>query len=172
MKRPWLRVQVERGRATVAGAEGLLDDAREAAEAALAACETLPMPLERARTELVLGRLLRRGRQRGEARRHFESALAVFESLPAPRYAAVAREELARLGLSRVGTDLTEGESAVAHAAASGLKNREIAERLFISPKTVEAHLARAYRKLGIRSRAELGARLGGTPFDSSEAEG
>lgn len=171
-ERPWLRVQVERGRAMVAGAVGLLEEARAAAEAALVACEALPMPVERARTELVLGRLLRRGRRRGEARRHLESALAVFESLPAPRYAAMVRDELARLGLSRVGTELTEGESAVAHAAASGLKNREIAERLFMSPKTVEAHLARIYRKLGIRSRAELGARLGGRPSGERDAGG
>lgn len=49
----------------------------------------------------------------------------------------------------------------MARLAASGLTNREVAAQLFVSPKTVEANLARIYRKLGIRSRAELGARLG-----------
>ena len=57
--------------------------------------------------------------------------------------------------------ELTETERRVAELAASGLTNREVAAQLFMSPKTVEANLARVYRKLGIRSRAELGARLG-----------
>ena len=56
--------------------------------------------------------------------------------------------------------ELTAGEQAVAELAAAGLKNREIAAKLFMSPRTVEANLARAYRKLDIRSRAELGARI------------
>jgi DNA-binding CsgD family transcriptional regulator len=55
---------------------------------------------------------------------------------------------------------LTVSELRVAQLTASGLTNREVAARLFISPKTVEANLARVYRKLNIRSRAELGARL------------
>jgi DNA-binding CsgD family transcriptional regulator len=59
-------------------------------------------------------------------------------------------------------TDLTEGERRVAELAASGLTNRQVATRLFLSPKTVDANLGRVYRKLGIHSRAELGARLGG----------
>ena len=73
------------------------------------------------------------------------------------------RAELDRLGLRRGTSDeLTATERRVALLAASGLKNHEVAARLFVSPKTVEANLARAYRKLGIRSRAELGARLAG----------
>src|SRR5436305_793323 len=63
-------------------------------------------------------------------------------------------------GLRRVPDDLTEAEQRVAELAATGLENREVAAQLFMSPKTVEANHARAYRKLGIRSRAELGARL------------
>jgi DNA-binding CsgD family transcriptional regulator len=58
---------------------------------------------------------------------------------------------------------LTASEYRVAELAASGRTNREIAAQLFMSCKTVEANLARVYRKLGIRSRAELGARLAGT---------
>ncbi|MFN8222632.1 MAG: LuxR C-terminal-related transcriptional regulator [Gaiellales bacterium] len=159
-ERPWLAVQVERGRAVVAGATGDLDAALAAAEQALVQCDELPMPFERARTQLVLGRLRRRAKQRGAARIVLESALETFELLPAPLWATAARDELARLGLGRSGDDLTESEQAVAAAAARGLKNREIAEQLFMSPKTVEAHLSRAYRKLGVHSRAELVAKL------------
>jgi DNA-binding CsgD family transcriptional regulator len=55
---------------------------------------------------------------------------------------------------------LTASELQVAQLVASGLTNREVARAAFMSPKTVEANLARVYRKLGIRSRAELGARM------------
>jgi DNA-binding NarL/FixJ family response regulator len=76
-------------------------------------------------------------------------------------WALKARAELARVEPRRVSSEeLTETERRVAVLAASGLTNRQAASQLFISPKTVEANLARVYRKLGIRSRAELGARL------------
>ena len=72
-----------------------------------------------------------------------------------------ARQELERVGIRRpAGDEMTETERRVAELAAAGKTNREIAEALFISPKTVEANLAHIYRKLGIRSRAELGARM------------
>jgi DNA-binding CsgD family transcriptional regulator len=167
-ERPWLSVQVHRGRAMVEGAAGNLDLALAAAERARAACETLPMPFERARTDLVLGRLNRRGKRRGAARMSLEAALATFEALPAPRWADSTRDELLRLGLGRSGDELTESEQAVAAAAARGLKNREIAELLFMSPKTVEAHLSRTYRKLGVHSRAELVGKLVG--LDTTQA--
>ena len=66
-------------------------------------------------------------------------------------------------------TELTATERRVAELAATGLTNREVAAQAFMSPKTVEANLARVYRKLGIRSRAELGARLASA--DSTPAE-
>ncbi|MGB2920063.1 MAG: helix-turn-helix transcriptional regulator [Mycobacterium sp.] len=56
---------------------------------------------------------------------------------------------------------LTASEQRVAELAATGKTNRDVAAALFISPKTVEANLARVYRKLGIRSRAELGRHIG-----------
>ena len=159
-ERPWLEVQVHRGRALVAGAAGDLEGAHASAQLAQTACSRLPMPFERARTDLVLGRLLRRAKRRGEARTSLEAALETFEALPAPRWADSSRDELTRLGLGRSGDELTESEQAVAAAAARGLKNREIAEQLFMSPKTVEAHLSRTYRKLDVHSRAELVTRL------------
>ena len=118
------------------------------------------MPFEQARTDLVLGRLLRRAKRRGAAREALETALATFEALPAP--GGRSAHETSWRGSASSGRDdeLTEAEHAVASAAASGLRNREIAEQLFMSPKTVEAHLSRVYRKLGIRSRTALVNRL------------
>ena len=67
--------------------------------------------------------------------------------------------EAERLGLVRSDEQaLTPSEARIARLAASGMTNREVAAKLFISPKTVESNLARVYDKLGIRSRAELGA--------------
>jgi DNA-binding NarL/FixJ family response regulator len=75
---------------------------------------------------------------------------------------AIADAELARVGLHRgAPLALTETERRVAELAASGLTNREIAAQAFLAPKTVEDVMARVYGKLAIRSRAELGARMG-----------
>jgi DNA-binding NarL/FixJ family response regulator len=74
------------------------------------------------------------------------------------RWADVARAELHRLGLRPGPTDqITPAEERVAELSAAGLTNREVAAALCLSPKTIEANLSRVYRKLGIRSRAELG---------------
>jgi len=119
------------------------------------------MPFELGRTLLVKGQIERRAKRKAAARSSLERALAVFEQLPAPLWAKRARGELRRVGLRPVDRDaLTESEQRVATLAASGLRNREVAAQLYMSPKTVEANLARVYRKLGIHSRAELGARL------------
>jgi len=77
-------------------------------------------------------------------------------------WAQRTRAELDRAAARRTGDGLTDSEKLVANLAASGLTNRQVAAQLFMSPKTVEANLARVYRKLGIRTRAELGARLAG----------
>ena len=119
-------------------------------------------PFEHARALLVHGKTLRRMKSKSEAKRSLEAALAIFEQLPAPLWAELCSAEINRIGLRRASPgDLTEGERRVAELAASGLTNREVAAQLFMSPKTVEANLARVYRKLGIHSRAQLGARLG-----------
>ncbi len=149
-----------RSRALVAAARGELDRALSAIEAALAEHERLEMPFERARTLLTVGRLQRRRKRRKAARESLERSLDIFETLGAPLWADKARAELERTHLREAPHELTPTEEQVARVAASGLTNREIAERLFLSPKTVEANLARVYRKLGIRSRAELGAAM------------
>ena len=89
-----------------------------------------------------------------------QQAVEIFEQLGAPAWAEQARAELGRVGLRKAKEDLTSTELRVAELAASGLTNREVAAQAFMSPKTVEANLARVYRKLGIRSRAELGAHI------------
>ncbi|HET7353093.1 MAG TPA: AAA family ATPase [Gaiellaceae bacterium] len=151
-----------RCRAQFAAAEGDPTAALGAVEEALALHGHGEWPFEHARALLVYGRTLRRVKRKSDAKRSLETALGVFEQLPAPLWADLCRAEIDRIGLRRASSgDLTEGERRVAELAASGMTNREVAARLYMSPKTVEANLVRAYRKLGIHSRAELGARLG-----------
>ena len=155
----WAEATASRSRALLHSARGELDESVSALETALHAHERLPLPFELARTLLVKGQVHRRRNERRLAKEALDRSVSVFETLGAPLWAETARGERRRLGLRRSqGDDLTPTEERVATLAASGLTNREIAERTFVSPKTVEANLSRAYRKLGIRSRAELGA--------------
>jgi DNA-binding CsgD family transcriptional regulator/tetratricopeptide (TPR) repeat protein len=155
--RAWMLAVGARGRAMVLAARGEADAAVQSARHALAEHERLPMPFERARTLLLLGQLLHR--DRSEATAVLREALAAFEELGTPLWADRARAELAgRRPRTRAPEEgLTPAEQRVAQLAASGMTNRDVAATLFISAKTVEATLARVYRKLGIRSRAELG---------------
>lgn len=128
------------------------------------------MPLEVARTLLAKGQIERRARRKGPARASLEEAHATFDRHGARLWAERTSTELESLGLRRSGSDeLSPAERRVAELAAAGGTNREIAATLFMSPKTVEAHLAHSYRKLGIRSRAQLGTRLADTPNGSPE---
>jgi DNA-binding CsgD family transcriptional regulator len=119
---------------------------------------------ETARTHLLLGQHLRRTRRPRDSRDSLARALAVFEQLRAPHWAERARRELAASGErtsprpERGGAreSLTPQEARVALAASDGLTNAEIATALFLSVKTVEFHLGRVYRKLGVRSRGGL----------------
>jgi DNA-binding CsgD family transcriptional regulator len=158
--RPWALALSGRCRALLAATMGDLDAAVGHAERALAEHERLPMPFELARTVLLLGQLQRRRGERRAARESLERAVALFEGINARLWAEKAGADLRRIGVRRAPEDLTENEDMVARLAADGLTNREIAERMFISRRTVEANLARAYRKLGIHSRAELGATM------------
>jgi DNA-binding CsgD family transcriptional regulator len=156
--RAWMLAVGARCRAMVQAASGDVDDAVQSARRALTEHDRLPMPFERARTQLLLGQLLRR--HRSEASAVLRDALAAFEQLGTQLWADRARAELTgtRSRARPNGRDgLTPAEQRVAELAASGMTNRDVAAKLFISAKTVEATLARVYRKLGIRSRAELG---------------
>jgi DNA-binding CsgD family transcriptional regulator len=155
--RPWILATTARCRGLLLSARGDLDGARAAMEEALEHHTRLDMPFERARTLLAFGQLRRRRKEKREARAAIEEALGVFEELPAPLWAERARAELARVPVRRAPSELTATEETIARLAETGLTNSLIAKRIFVSPKTVESNLSRVYRKLGIRSRAELG---------------
>jgi len=160
--RPWARAVGARCRGLLMAAQGRPDEAAAAYHRALAAHDQLPqLRYDRARTLLALGALQRRRNQRRAAWASLAEATGLFEEVGAARWAEHARTELSRLGLRpSAGDALTPMEEHVAQLAASGLTNREVAAALFVSPKTVDAHLTRIYRKLDIRSRAELGWRM------------
>lgn len=158
LDRPWMLAIGARCRSFSLAAHGDVETAIYKAEEALAHHARLPMPFERARTLLLLGQLQRRRRKKDIARAAVTQSLRAFEALGTPLWAARARAELDRAsGLTGSDLGLTPSERRVAELAASGMTTREVATALFISPKTVEANLARIYRKLGINSRAELG---------------
>lgn len=162
LDRPWMLAMGARCRSLWLAARGDVDEASDMARVALTHHERLPMPFERARTLLLLGQLQRRQRQKEASRTTMTEALGVFEELGTPLWARRARAEIARAGASSNGSmGLTPSELRVAELAASGMTTKDVATALFISPKTVETNLARIYRKLGIRSRAELGRVFG-----------
>ncbi len=147
-------------------------------EEALRLHERTPTPFERARTELCYGERLRRARRRAEARERLRSALDAFERLGAAPWAERARTELRATGMAARKRDRTESEQLttqelqVALKVATGATNREVAMALFLSPKTIEAHLGHVYSKLGLRSRTELAHYFGREGGMSSPAAG
>jgi len=155
----WAAATGARCRGLLCSARGDLDGAVRSFEEAVVAHERLPIPFELGRTLLGKGQIHRRRNERRLAKDALGRSLTIFEELGTPLWVERAQAEMRRLGLRRGAPDeLTPSEETVASLAASGLTNREIAERAFVSPKTVEANLSRVYRKLGIHSRAELGA--------------
>jgi DNA-binding CsgD family transcriptional regulator len=162
LDRPWMLAVGARGSSMLLANRGDLDAATAAAERAITEHDRLPMPFERARTLLLLGQLQRRQRRKESAAASLQEASNIFERLHIPLWADRAHAELLRTNVApRRSGQLTPSEQRVAELAASGMKNRDVATALFISPKTVEANLARIYRKLGIKSRAELGRHMG-----------
>jgi DNA-binding NarL/FixJ family response regulator len=139
-------------------ARGDPERAAAAMEQALDAHAQLEMPFELGRTLLVNGLLERRAKRKRAARDSFERALSIFDQLGATLWAERARAELDRSYRRRAAPgQLTPVEQRIAELAGAGLTNRAIAGQVFLSPKTVEANLARVYRKLGVHSRAGLG---------------
>jgi DNA-binding CsgD family transcriptional regulator len=117
-------------------------------------------PFERARLALTYGARLRRQRHNLESRPHLRAAAAAFDALGATPWAERARDELRASGetLGRpvdATAALTEHELRVARLAADGLTNREIGQRLFLSPRTISTHLYQIFPKLGVKSRGE-----------------
>jgi DNA-binding CsgD family transcriptional regulator len=157
LDRPWMLATGARCRAMLQAGRGNLSAATTTAELAMTAHQRLPMPFERARTQLLLGQLQRRQRRRDAATATLHEVLQTFQRLGTTVWAERAAAELARDAVRRRrDRALTATELRVAELTASGMTNRDIAAALFISPKTVEVNLTRIYRKLNIKSRAEL----------------
>ncbi len=138
-------------------------DGDEGFRRALDACQQHGMVLESARTRLLYGEWLRRHRRRLDAREQLRAALNQCDAMGARPLSTRAAAELVASGETRVARrarspadGLTPRELRVATLAADGLTNREIASRLFLSPKTIEAHLRSVYGTLGIRRRTDL----------------
>jgi len=160
---PWGLATVDRSAAVVALAAGYDEAAAAQLAHAAAAYRALGLGFDAARALLVLGRAQRRARKRAAARHSLEQARSGFEALGCPGWAQAAAAELDRVSGRRTtpGGGLTPGEQRVAELVAAGLSNKEVAEQLYLSVYTVEAHLSRAYAKLGVRSRGQLARRLG-----------
>ena len=158
----WFHAQLLLGRVQLAedGPSGSFDDALRRDLAAY--------PMIRARIELAYGEWLRRHRQRRESRAPLRAARDTFDALGVSPWAERARRELRASGESSrrrapdTVDELTPQELQIVQMAAHGLSNREIAQQLYLSHRTVESHLYRIYPKLGVTSRGQLARALGG----------
>jgi DNA-binding CsgD family transcriptional regulator len=126
-------------------------------------------PWPRARIELAYGNWLRRGRRLAESRLPLRSALATFEAIGATEWGRQARaglraagERTAAVETPSAASALSAQEMQIARLAAEGLSNREIGQRLYLSPRTVGSHLYRIFPKLDITARTQLAAHLPG----------
>ena len=162
-RHPWATAAAQQCEAVVRLVADREDD-EAAAQLELAATRfgVLGLRFDGARATLLLGRFQRRRRKWAAARHALECAANAFDGLGSNGWADVARSELSRISGRRSGAagELTEAERRVAELAAEGLANKEIAQTLFVSVHTIEAHLSKVYAKLGIRSRAQLAGRL------------
>lgn len=158
--RPRGLAMAARARGLVATANGDLPAAAAAMAEALTALAALDDPFELARVLQLSGTVARRAGRRTEAREQLDEARRLFAGLRAVPFVERVDAELQRLGERTGRTDLlTSGERQVAELVCDGRTNADIAAALFVTVRTVEAHLTRVYRKLGVRSRAELIAR-------------
>ncbi len=163
------------GEFALAGA--LLSDDTGAERDFVAALEqaTAWAPFVQARIALAYGVVLRRSRRAADSRRPLETAATTFEALGARPWAQRARQELRATGAHRRRgpasfVELTEQEVVVAQMAASGLSNKQIGQRLYLSHRTVGAHLYRIFPKLGIVSRGELHQALAAADISAPSA--
>jgi DNA-binding CsgD family transcriptional regulator len=153
--------------ATAARCRGLVEAARGNRDAALRSLHRgfeqharVEQPFELGRTLLVLGEVQRRFKQRKDAGASLEAAGAIFDELGAPLWSARAEAAAARLGRVVPSGSLTSSERDVAALVATGKTNREIADALFLSVKTVEANVSRILTKLGVSSRRQVAGQL------------
>jgi len=137
----------------------------------------IPRPFEQGRTELLYGEHLRRAGQRGKARQHLRLALGLFNQTGAVLWRERAETELRASGetLRRAEATplyrLTPQELQIARFVATGASTKAVAAQLFLSPRTVDAHLRNIFRKLGITSRTQLVGLPLGEPGESADVE-
>ena len=155
---PRLRIALEYARAMLAE-----DDETEGLFEIALGTDLTRWPFARARLQLAYGTWLRRHRRVTESRVPLSTAKATFDALGVPPWSQRARHELRAAGVASHERErgaalhvLTPQELQIARMAASGLSNREIARQLYMSHRTVGAHLYRAFPKLGITSRGQL----------------
>jgi len=164
--------------APIRRAQGIVEEDEDMFQHALDAHAGWENRFEAARTRLAYGELLRRRRRRGEARELLAAAVAGFDAVGARIWRDRARAELRLAGerlparasfAGRGPEELTRQEGEILELVRGGRSNREIAERLVLSVKTVEAHLTTIYGKLGVASRAQALAVLSGARDDRGD---
>ena len=172
LRHKWAKPAALRCRALLLLAREQSDEAAVAAEQAAAAFAELGFPLDRARALLAAGAARRRAGQRTRAADALKSAIGILDELGAPHWREQAENELRRASpRPRRDRELTEAERRVAALVAEGHTNREVAAQLFTTIRTVEAHLTRIYRKLGIRSRTQLARAVADGTLHLDESE-
>jgi len=156
----WPRIAIATGRGALAEADGDRAMADGLFQEALQLHEGLELPIQKVETLHQYGAFLRRGGQPSRARSVLTDALRLAEDVGAQWLANHVHRELTSAGGRRRRREeperLTSQEQRVAELAASGLTNKEIAQRLWLHVSTVESHLQQVYSKLGIRSRRQL----------------
>ena len=160
LDRPALIGDAARIDALADAAVGDLDAAADHAQAAVAAHGLSAFRPELARSLLVLGQIERRRKARGQSRDALLRAHQLATEMDHRPLLAEIERELPRVAAARSGTELTATERRVADLIAAGATNRDAAAALFVSVRTIETHVASIYRKLGVRTRAELARRL------------
>ena len=159
MELPWATAAAARVRGLLAEAEGDLERAERELETAVAVGRSVGWPLELGRSLLALGTVQRRRQKKQAARQTLEDAVEVLEELGAKPWAERAGRELRRIGGRKAaGEGLSTTETEIVELVVAGRSNKEVAQALHLSPKTVEWNLSKVYRKLGVHSRTELAA--------------
>jgi DNA-binding NarL/FixJ family response regulator len=170
-KHQWAALAVQRSRALLLLARGESQAALVAAETAASGFEASGFPLDRGRALLVAGECLRRLGERRRAAERLQTAKGVFSELGAAHWLQRAENELRRANpRPRRDRELTDAERRVAALVAGGRTNREVAAQLFTTVGTVEVHLTRIYRKLGVRSRTDLARQVAEGTLDLGDA--